>query len=123
MSLSILDTLLNYNPQGIDFKNFKYHNIFLKEDSLKAMRKNFGHMPFYYDDFIDPQKSDFDECQYDNVVNPYYNIKKAQNKIEEKLNQKRREGVVFDPADLHPERLELYQKEDNMEEEDDDAMV
>ena len=90
---------------------------------MKAMRKNFGHMPFYYDDFIDPQKSDFDECQYDNVVNPYYNIKKAQNKIEEKLNQKRREGVVFDPADLHPERLELYQKEDKMEEEDDDAMI
>jgi len=30
---------------------------------------------------------------------------------------------VFDPADLHPERLELYQKEDNMEEEDDDAMI
>jgi hypothetical protein len=40
-------------------------------------------MPFYFDDFIDPKKqSDFDECAYDNVVNPYYNIGKAQNKIE-----------------------------------------
>jgi hypothetical protein len=42
-------------------------------------------MPFYFDDFIDPSKSDFDECSYDNKVNPYYNIGKAQNKIEMKL--------------------------------------
>ncbi len=38
-------------------------------------------MPFYYDDFIDPKKSDFDECQFDRVVNPYYNITKAHTKL------------------------------------------
>lgn len=122
MSLSIRDTFLEYNTAAIEFDSFKYHNIFLKQDSLKAFRKNFGHMPFYFDDFIDPSKSSFDECSYDNIVHPYYNIAKALNKIEEKLDQKRKEGVVFDPADLHPERMLLY-KDDKVEEEDDEAMI
>ena len=30
MSLSIRDTLLEYEPAAIDFNNFKYYNIFLK---------------------------------------------------------------------------------------------
>ena len=53
MSLSIRDTLLEYNYDSINFESFKYNNIFLKQDHLKSMRKNFGHMPFYFDDFVD----------------------------------------------------------------------
>ena len=41
---------------------------------MKEWRREFGHMPFYYDDYI---KNNFDETEYDKRVNPYYNIGKA----------------------------------------------
>jgi hypothetical protein len=52
---------------------------------MKTIRKLYGHMPFYFDDFIDPKKSNFDECMYDRAVNPYYNIAKAHTKLEERM--------------------------------------
>ena len=71
MTLSIRDTVVNFDAKAFDLDTYKFNQIFLKQEELLAMRGRFGHMPYYFDDMI---REGFDECSFDRPISPFYNV-------------------------------------------------
>lgn len=53
-------------------------------------------MPFYYDDFL--KIWNYDECEHDQYVEPYYSIDKAITSKMKNQFRNRVEGAKFEPA-------------------------